>query len=416
MLERIRPSRTRPSSGARTPPGAGPGRRDRAPAGATDPGDDALAAHARESLAGFKVPAAFDRLDALPRTPGRQAPSRRRPRARRGRPPGELARPGGDAIGWRVDGSGPAPVLLLHGTLSTAQQLGPPRPRSPRPRRRHRPRASTAAARARRRLARAAPARRRHARRRPPSPTSTPAGSAAAPSSASASAAWSRSRWPPATRTRVDAVVAWEPPYGAGRATRRASPGSAASPPTPQRAHDRGRPGAAAETFLRAVAGDAAWDRLPAAGPRLPRPRGRRRAGRRGAHRPRPRRPRAHRGAGHAPHGRRERAVLRADRRRARPTASRAPAARTLERPRHPPPITDPRPSLAAIRRRPRPRSRPPDTPTTTPAVRPGARPMTDGLPPDHTPVRRRAPAPATPPRRPRSGPCSTGSPAATTS
>jgi pimeloyl-ACP methyl ester carboxylesterase len=61
---------------------------------------------------------------------------------------------------------------------------------------------------------------------------------------------------------RVEAVVAYEPPYGA-----------VADPETlawfqrlaadTARAHADTGPGAAAETFLRAVAGDAAWDRLP---------------------------------------------------------------------------------------------------------------------------------------------------------
>ena len=37
--------------------------------GAADPGDDALAGHCRERLAWFKVPVAFVRLEALPRTP-----------------------------------------------------------------------------------------------------------------------------------------------------------------------------------------------------------------------------------------------------------------------------------------------------------------------------------------------------------
>jgi acyl-CoA synthetase (AMP-forming)/AMP-acid ligase II len=37
-------------------------------AGATDPGDEALAAFCRDRLAGFKVPAGFVRVAALPRT------------------------------------------------------------------------------------------------------------------------------------------------------------------------------------------------------------------------------------------------------------------------------------------------------------------------------------------------------------
>jgi len=92
-------------------------------AGAADPGDDALAAHCRGSLAGFKVPVAIVRLDVLPRTRGGKV---RREAVRAllaGEPTGTLARPGGDAIGWRVTGSGGMPVLLLPGTLSSASQL-----------------------------------------------------------------------------------------------------------------------------------------------------------------------------------------------------------------------------------------------------------------------------------------------------
>ena len=92
--------------------------------GTTDPGDGALTAHVRTSLAGFKVPVAFTRLEALPRTSGGKL---RREAVRAliaGEAVGELARPGGDAIGWRVTGSGPVPVLLFHGVLSTAGQLG----------------------------------------------------------------------------------------------------------------------------------------------------------------------------------------------------------------------------------------------------------------------------------------------------
>ena len=88
-----------------------------------DPGDDQLAAHVRARLAGFKVPAGFTRLDALPRTAGGKL---RREALRAlltdGRA-GELARPGGDAIGWRINGDGPRQIVLLHGTLSTATQL-----------------------------------------------------------------------------------------------------------------------------------------------------------------------------------------------------------------------------------------------------------------------------------------------------
>jgi o-succinylbenzoate---CoA ligase len=91
--------------------------------GHADPGDEALVEHARESLAGFKVPEAFVRLDVLPRTTGGKL---RREAVRAllaGERAGELARPWGEAIGWRVTGDGPTSVLLLHGTLSSAAQL-----------------------------------------------------------------------------------------------------------------------------------------------------------------------------------------------------------------------------------------------------------------------------------------------------
>jgi o-succinylbenzoate---CoA ligase len=91
--------------------------------GRPDPGDPALASHVRASLAGFKVPAAFVRLDALPRGGSGKL---RRAAVRAlldGERSGELARPGGDRIGWRVTGDGPRHLVLLHGTLSNAAQL-----------------------------------------------------------------------------------------------------------------------------------------------------------------------------------------------------------------------------------------------------------------------------------------------------
>ena len=61
---------------------------------------------------------------------------------------------------------------------------------------------------------------------------------------------------------RVTAVVAYEPPYGPLADERtRAAFGMLAGATAD--AHRAGGPAAAAETFLRAVAGDAAWDRLP---------------------------------------------------------------------------------------------------------------------------------------------------------
>ena len=91
--------------------------------GAADPGDEALAAHCRARLAGFKVPSAFVRLDVLPRSGSGKL---RRADLRAlldGAATGGLDRPGGDRVGWRVTGGGPRAIVLLHGTLSTAQQL-----------------------------------------------------------------------------------------------------------------------------------------------------------------------------------------------------------------------------------------------------------------------------------------------------
>ena len=263
--------------GARGPPRRRGGRRRRPsgrPPGVTSrsrpsccaraqpiPGADALAAHVRAQLAGFKVPVAFTRLDALPRTGGGKL---RRDAVRAflaGERAGILARPDGDAIGWRVTGAGSRHVVLLHGTLSTAAQLdrlaaalaepgdltvhaldrrgsGSSRLAHPRAARRAGPRrrpcrvprcARDRACRARRReLRRGA---RAGDRRPPPGPRRG-----------------SRRVRAPVRRRR-------------GRRTR--SRGSGASPRTRRgRTRTRG-PGAAAETFLRAVAGDAAWERLP---------------------------------------------------------------------------------------------------------------------------------------------------------
>ncbi len=90
---------------------------------AAEPDDPALAAHCRARLAGFKVPAAFARLDVLPRTTSGKL---RRADLRAlldGEPEGQLERPGGDRVGWRLTGDGPRQIVLLHGTLSTARQL-----------------------------------------------------------------------------------------------------------------------------------------------------------------------------------------------------------------------------------------------------------------------------------------------------
>ena len=227
--------------------------------GAQHPGGNALAAHCRASLAGFKVPAAWTRLDELPRTPGGKL---RREAVRAllaGEPVGVLARPGGDAIGWRVTGTGQRHLLLLHGTLSNARQLD--------------------------RLAQAlaepgsltvhALDRRGSGSSRLAVPHPLDVAShvddirayldaraidhadAAGMSFGGVLALELAARLP----DRVRSVVAYEPPYG-----------PVADPDTiawfrrlgadTARAHAERGPAGAAESFLRAVAGDAAWDRL----------------------------------------------------------------------------------------------------------------------------------------------------------
>ncbi len=206
-------------------------------------------------LAGFKVPAAWVRLDALPRTTGGKL---RRDAVRAlvdGEPAGQLARPGGDAIGWRVTGSGPrrrAPAPRDPEHARTARPSG---------RRARRRGDVTVHAIDRRgsgtsRLAEPRPldvdihvddlvayldargidrgGRRRHQLRRRAR----------------------RSRLAARLPDRVAAVVAYEPPYGP-LADRETLAWFQRSPPTPQRAHDARGPAGAAETFLRAVAGDA---------------------------------------------------------------------------------------------------------------------------------------------------------------
>lgn len=231
--------------------------------GDSDPGDEALAAHCRTSLAGFKVPEGFVRLDVLPRTAGGKL---RREAVRAllaGERTGQLARPGGDALGWRVTGTGALPLVLLHGTLSTAAQLD-------------RLAAALASSgdvtvhaldRRGSGTGRLSPAR--------PLDVATHVADLVAYLDARAIerailvgasfggvlAIETAARRP----ERVAAVVAYEPPYGplADPATQDAFVALSAAVTA---AHGSAGAPAAAETFLRRVAGDAAWDRLPERG------------------------------------------------------------------------------------------------------------------------------------------------------
>ena len=99
-------------------------------AGAIDPGDEVLAQHCRNQLAAFKVPVAFVRLETLPRTSGGKL---RRVELRERLDPTTAAgtsartrhvdRPDGVRLAYRLLGGGPLALVLLHGTLSTAGQL-----------------------------------------------------------------------------------------------------------------------------------------------------------------------------------------------------------------------------------------------------------------------------------------------------
>lgn len=231
-----------------------------------DPGDDDLARFCRARLAAFKVPTAFIRVDALPRTGAgklRRAELRASlddgaadvsPRDRR------LIRPGGVGLAWQDLGSGPVHLLLLHGTVSTAAQLG--------------------------RLARAladtgaftvhAVDRRGSGRSRlaQPAPLDVevhvadlvavleaeecPAAALFGVSFGGVVALEFAAREP----NRALAVAAYEPPYGpvADADTRRAF---AAVAEATERAQRTTGAAAAAQAFMRGVAGDGAWERLP---------------------------------------------------------------------------------------------------------------------------------------------------------
>jgi o-succinylbenzoate---CoA ligase len=227
---------------------------------AVRPSPAMLAAHCRRSLAGFKVPVAFAWLDSLPRTPGGKL---RREAVRTvlgGTRAGQLTRPDGARIGWRSTGSGVRPVILLHGTLSTATQLD---------------RLAAELARSGDVIVHAVDRRASGASRvENPAPIDVgvhvddlvavldhlgiPGAVLVGLSYGGVLALEAAARRP----DRVLAVAAWEPPYGPlADAATRARLGALAA--ATEEAHRDGGAAAAAETFLRAVAGDGAWERLP---------------------------------------------------------------------------------------------------------------------------------------------------------
>lgn len=226
---------------------------------ARDPGDRALAVHCRAGLAGFKVPSVFVRLDALPRGASGKL---RRAELRAlldGAPAGTLSRPGGDSIGWRVTGDGARQVVLLHGTLSSARQLDPLA----------RELASSCGATVHA-LDRRGSGSGRLAEPRPLDVAVHVADLVAylgarglgavhlvGVSFGGVVALEAAARHP----GRAASVTAYEPPYFAlADAPTRAQFARVAEDLVA--AHARGGAPAAAESFLRAVAGDAAWDRL----------------------------------------------------------------------------------------------------------------------------------------------------------
>jgi O-succinylbenzoic acid--CoA ligase len=228
--------------------------------GAADPGDEAILRSCRASLAGFKVPAAIVRLDALPHTTGGKLRHDAVRALVDGAPAGILARPDGDEIGWRVTGTGALPVVLLHGTLSNAAQLDRLAAELTR--------AGDLTVHA---LDRRGSGTSRFAHPRPLD-IDVHAGDLVAYLAARGIAAAAivgvsfggvlaleaAARRP----DRALAVVAWEPPYGPladdDAQARFATLAAAVAVD-----HRTGGAPAAAETFLRSVAGDAAWERLP---------------------------------------------------------------------------------------------------------------------------------------------------------
>ncbi len=238
-------------------------------AGAVDPGDGALAAHCRRRLAGFKVPVAFVRLEAMPRT---STGKLQRAAVRAGLDAGDadaalpggavmrtLRRPGGARLSYRRSGTGPVPLLLLHATLSTSAQL----------------RGLAGALADFHEFTILAVDREGSGESRLAEPEPLPvqvhvddliavldaegcrAAALVGLSFGGVVALEFAARMP----SRTLAVVAWEPPYGplADAVTRRAFADVATST---DRAYREGGSALAAETFMRGVAGPDSWERL----------------------------------------------------------------------------------------------------------------------------------------------------------
>ncbi len=229
-------------------------------AGTPNPGSTALAAHVRTSLAAFKVPVSFVRVPALPRTGGGKL-RRAEVRGKLGRPiVGSLVRPDGTRIGWRTTGTGAVTMVLLHGTLSTAAQLDRLAVTLAQPG------DVTVLAVDRRGSG--------SSRMHEPSPVDVATHiddllavldheglgvvDLVGLSYGAVVALETAARHP----ERVGRVVAWEPPYGP-LADAQTRDWFAALADSTSAAHRTGGTAAAAETFMRAVAGDRAWDRLP---------------------------------------------------------------------------------------------------------------------------------------------------------
>ncbi len=216
--------------------------------GAVDPGDDALRAWCRERLAAWKVPAAFTRLAALPRTTSGKL---------RRRDLRDLLTP---------------LVVLLHATLSTGRQL--------------RPLARALAAPGDLRVV--APDRRGSGRRRLDPPRAVAMAEHVADLAAFLDAEGvgravlvghsfggvvaieAAARLP----ERVAEVVVYEPPYGA-LADAAVRPFFAVVERETREALARDGRAGAARAFIERVAGPGTWDALPGPDPDVPRRRGR---------------------------------------------------------------------------------------------------------------------------------------------